>query len=95
VTWTPRISIGSVAGRCRRGRGERRHVGDGLLVSPVPTKRAPTPSAAMTNRKLATAALGLRRFLVLPWPDDRETARSGRIGGNSIDTGAWTLQQPS
>ncbi len=64
-------------------------------LSFVPTKRAPTPRSPRPTSTTATAPLLLRRFL-RPAVARRSRNRSfGSMGGNSIDTGAWTLSQRS
>ena len=51
--------------------------------------------AASATRNAPTAALRLRRFLRLIVARRSRNRSFGSMGGNSIDTGAWTLPQPS
>ncbi len=95
VTCTPRSSIGRARGADTFEATAASVAGSGVLDGELlePTKLAPSPSAATAMRTTPTAALLLRRFLRLTEARRSRNRSFGSMGGNSIDTGAWTLPQ--
>ena len=94
VTWTPRSSMGSVRGPLRGVAASVARSVTGSAPDLAAHELRAIPGAGQRRGTLPTAALRRRRFLRLTAARRERNRSFGSMGGNSIDTGAWTYRSP-